>query len=61
MSGYVKTFDGNKLMSFLVDGDKPVEKYKNIWRKIGELKGVGLTALLIHGDKYIKTKVKAND
>ena len=61
MSGYVKTFDGNKLMSFRVDGDNPVEKYKNIWRKIGELKGFGLTALLIHGDKYIKTKIKTND
>ena len=42
MSGYVKTFkvkDGdknknNKLISFRIDGEKLLEKYKTIWAKI---------------------------
>ena len=41
MSGYVKTFkvsEGNsKLMSFRVDDEKQLEKYKAIWTKIEEL------------------------
>ena len=46
MSGYVKTFkvkDGdkdksNKLMSFHIDDEKLLEKYKTIWTKIENLK-----------------------
>ena len=41
MSGYVKTFkiknrdkDNNKLMSFRIDDEKLLEKYKAIWTKI---------------------------
>ena len=41
MSGYFKTFkvsEGNsKLMSFRVDDEKQLEKYKAIWTKIEEL------------------------
>ena len=41
MSGYVKTFKvkegdqdkSNKLMSFCIDDEKPLEKYKIIWTK----------------------------
>ena len=40
--GYVKTFKVedklNKWMSFLVDGEKLLEKYKAIWTKIEDLK-----------------------
>ena len=44
MSGYVKAFkDGdkdksNKLMSFRIDDEKLLEKYKAIWTKIEDLK-----------------------
>ena len=46
MSGYVKTFkvkDGDKdknkkLMSFRIDDEKLLEKYKLIWTKIGKFK-----------------------
>ena len=46
MSGYVKTFkvkerdkDKNKkLMSFRIDDEKFLEKYKVTWTKIGDLK-----------------------
>ena len=42
MSGYVKTFKvkegNNKLMSFRIDDEKILEKYKAIWNKIEDLK-----------------------
>ena len=60
MSEYVKFFDDNKLMSFHVDANKLLEKYKNIWRRTEVFKGVGLTILPVHDDKYIKTKTKTN-
>ena len=48
MRGYIKTFkvkDGrkgksNKLISFSVDDEKLLEKYKAIWTKIEDLKNV---------------------
>ena len=53
ISGYVKTFkvkDGdtdtnNKLMSFRIDHQKLLEKYKAIWSKIEDLKNTELNAL----------------
>ena len=65
MSGYVKIFkvkDGDqdqntKLMSFCVDDEKLLEKYKAIWSKITELKNTELNALPAC-DRYIKTKVR---
>ena len=42
MSGYIKTFKvkegNNKLMSFCIDNEKILEKYKAIWNKIEDLK-----------------------
>ena len=42
MSGHVKTFKviegDNKLMSFRIDDEKLLEKYKAIWTKIEDLK-----------------------
>ena len=42
MSGYIKTFKvkegNNKLMSFCIDDEKILEKYKAIWNKIEDLK-----------------------
>ena len=42
ISGHVKTFKviegGNKLMSFRIDDEKLLEKYKAIWTKIEDLK-----------------------
>ena len=39
MIEYIKIFDDNKLMSFHINDDKLLEKYKIIWSKIEELKG----------------------
>ena len=48
MSGYVKTFKvkdkNNKLMSFLLNDEKLLEKYKTIWTKIEDLKNIELKA-----------------
>lgn len=57
MNVYVKTFDkDNKLKPFCTDDDNLLKKYKSITRKIRELKGVRLTALPVHDDKYLKIK-----
>ena len=62
MSGYVKTFKGedkvNKLMSFLMDDEKLLKKYKAIWTKTEDLKNIELNALPVYDDRYIKTKIK---
>ena len=50
MSEYFKTFivkDGGKdkninMMSFPIDGQKPLEKYKAIWTKIEDFKNIEL-------------------
>ena len=48
MSGYVKTFKvkegNNKLMSFRIDDEKLLEKYKAIRIKIEDLKNIKLNA-----------------
>ena len=60
--GYVKTFKVedkiNKLMSFRIDNEKLLEKYKAIWTKIEDLKNIELDALTVFDNRYIKTKIK---
>ena len=45
-------------MFFCNDDDNLLERYKSIWSKTEELKGVKLTALPLNDDRYIKTKIK---
>ena len=62
MSVYVITFKvedkTNKLMSFCIHDEKLLEKYKAIQIKIEDLKNIELNALLVHYERYIKTKTK---
>ena len=66
MSGYVKIFkvkDGhkdknNKVMSFCIDDEKVLEKYKAIWTKIEDLRNIELNALPVYDDRYIKSKIR---
>ena len=62
MRGYAKTFkvkEGNsKLMSFRIDIEKLLEKYKAIYTKTEDLKNIKLKALPIYDDRYIKSKIK---
>ena len=47
-------------MSFRINDEKLLEKYKIIWTKIEDLKNITLNALSVHDDKYIKTKRRTN-
>ena len=67
MNGYLKTFkvkDGdkdknNKLMSFRIDHDNLLEKYKIIYPKIEDLKNIKLNSLPVYDRRYLKTKIRA--
>ena len=48
----------NKLMSFRIDDEKLLEKYKAIWTKIQNLKNIELNALPVYDYRYIKTKIR---
>ena len=58
MSGYIETFKAkegdkdksNKLMSFHIDDERLLEKYKTVWTKIEDLKTVELNALPVCDD-----------
>ena len=66
MSGYGETFKvkgegkdkNNKLMSFCMDDEKLLEKYKAIWTKIEDLKNIELNALPVYDDGYKKNQNK---
>ena len=47
-----------KLISFRIDEEKLLKKYKAIWTKIEDLKNNELNALPVNDDKYIKTKIR---
>ena len=44
-------------MSFCINDDKLLEKYKTIQTKIEDLKTIELNALPGYADRYIKTKI----
>ena len=66
MRGYVKIFKdkdsdkykNKKMMSFRIDDEKLLERYKTIWTKIEDLKNIELNALPVYDDRFIKTKVR---
>ena len=62
LSGYVKTFkvkgEDNKLISFRIDDEKLLEKYKAIWAKTEDLKSIELNVLPVYDDRYIKIQNK---
>ena len=66
MSRYVKIFKvkdedkdkNNKLISFHIDDEKLIEKFKAIWTKIEDFKNIKLNTLPVYDDRYIKTKTR---
>ena len=54
MSGCVK----KKLMSFCINNDKLLKKYKCIWAKIEDLKYIELNYLPVYDRRYMKTKTR---
>ena len=47
-----------KLLSFRIDDEKLLEKYKAIWTKIEHLKNIELNALPVYDDRYMKTEIR---
>ena len=64
MSGYLKTFKvkeaSNKLMSFRIDVEKLLERYKAIWTKIKDFKNIKLNTVPVYDDINIKTKIRTS-
>ena len=62
ISGYVKTFKvkvgNNKIISFRIDDERLLEKYKAIWTNIEDLKNIKLNVLPVYDDRYIKNKIR---
>ena len=49
-----------QLMSFRINNEKLIEKYKVIWTKIKDLKNIELNVLPVYDDRYIKTKIETH-
>ena len=50
MIGYVKHFDSNKRMSFKVNDNKLLKKYKKVWEKISNLLSITFDSEPVYGD-----------
>ena len=48
-------------MSFRIDDENLLERYKTIWSKIEDLKNIKLNALQVYDNRYIKTKIRTYD
>ena len=61
-SGYVITFKAedklNKVISFITEDERLLEKHKGISTKIENLKNIELHALPVYDDRNIKTKIR---
>ena len=60
MTGYVRKFDENAKMSFIVKDKKLLKGYTKVWETIEKLMNTNFESKPIYGydDKYIKTKIK---
>ena len=66
MSWHVTTFKvkegdedkSNKLMSFRIENEKILGKYKAFWSKIKNFKNIELIAIPVYNDKHRKTKIR---
>ena len=47
-----------KKLSFRIDDEKPLEKYKTIWTEVEDLTDIELNALPIDDGRYIKIKIR---
>ena len=58
--GYVRKFDENVTISFIVKNKQLLKKYIKIWETIEGLMKINFESKPVYGDddKYIKTKIK---
>ena len=47
-------------MSFCINDEKLLEKYKTIWTKTEDLRNIELNTLPVYDDRYIKTKIRTH-
>ena len=48
-------------MSFLIDDEKLLEKYKTIWIRIEDLNNIEFNTLPVYDDRYLKAKIRSYD
>ena len=48
-------------MSFLIDDEKLLEKYKTIWIRIEDLNNIEFNTLPVYDDRYLKAKIRTYD
>ena len=60
MTGYVKKFEGNKIMPFKISDKQLLKKYNQIWKRVEKLLKIEFDSEPVYGDndKYIKAKIK---
>ena len=57
MSGYIKYSDnGGKNMSFMIDDERVLVKYSEIWNKIKKTLGIKFHGMPVYDEKYVKNK-----
>ena len=63
MTGYVRKFESNTTMSFIISDKELLKKYNQIWKRIENLLKVEFDSKPNYGDdyKYIKSKIKIYD
>ena len=61
MSGYTKSFNETKYMSFLIRDDKLLEKYNKIWDKVSNSIKKVFGSEPVSNENYLKAKVKSNE
>ena len=58
MTAYVEYFDKSNKYILLVNDEKILKKYFDIWNKIKRLIKKEFNSESVYNDKYIKTKIK---
>ena len=61
MTGYVKCFNSNKIMSFKAIEKKLLKSCSKIWERVSSLMNIEFDNESVYGDndKYMKTKIKS--
>ena len=59
MSGYIKSFNETKYMSFLIKDHESIEKYRRIWDKVTSSSKNGLDGEPLYNKKYQRMKIKS--
>ena len=60
MTRYVRKFEGNTTMSFVISNKELLKKYNQIQKRVEQLLKIEFDSKPVYGDdnKYIKTKIK---